>query len=170
MLDTALLIIDMQRSLLDDGPWNGTVVLERTQHLVALARSNGAPIAFIKDRRIEPDSSLDNSLVPTSSDAVIDKDFCDSFLGTSLDAWLSERSIKRLIVAGLQSDYCIDTSCRSAASLGYVVELVKDAHTTFDHNFLTAEQIVNHHNWILRSFPAGSGSVRTVKSADVRFA
>ena len=169
-MKTALLVIDMQRSLLDEGPWNGSAVLERTQHLVALARSKGALIAFIKDRRVEPDPSLDNSLVPTQSDAVIDKGFCDSFLNTPLEAWLKERKVHRLIVVGMQTDYCIDTTCRRAASLAYAVELVKDAHTTFDHEFLTAEQIVNHHNRILRSFPAGNGSVRVIDSADVHFA
>ena len=169
-LDTALLVIDMQRGLLDEGPWNGAAVLARIQQLVARARASGAPVVFMQDRRVELDPELDSSLVPGSADGVIGKDFCDSFLGTSLEAWLKERAVRRLVVVGLQSDYCVDTSCRRAASLGYAVELVKDAHTTFDNGSLTAEQIVNHHNQILRSFRAGSGSVCTVESADVRFA
>lgn len=169
-LDTALLVIDMQRGLLDEGPWNGAAVLARIQQLVARARASGAPVVFMQDRRVELDPSLDSSLVPVPADGVIGKDFCDSFLGTSLEAWLRERAVRRLVVVGMQSDYCVDTSCRRAASLGYAVELVKDAHTTFDNGALTAEQIVNHHNQILRSFRAGSGSVCTVESTEVRFA
>ena len=168
-LDTALLVIDMQRGLLAEGPWNGAAVLARIQQLVTRARASGAAVVFMQDRRVELDPDLDSSLVPAPADGVLGKDFCDSFLDTSLEAWLKERAIRRLIVVGLQSDYCVDTSCRRAASLGYAVELVKDAHSTFDNGSLTAEQIVNHHNQILRSFRAGSGSVCTVASADVRF-
>jgi nicotinamidase-related amidase len=169
-LDTALLVIDMQRGLLDAGPWQGATVLAHIQQLVTRARASGAPIVFMQDRRVELDPALDRSLVPAPADGVIGKDFCDSFLGTPLEAWLKARAVRRLVVAGMQSDYCVDTSCRRAASLGYAVELVKDAHTTFDNGALTAEQIVAHHNQILRSFRAGSGSVRTVASADVQFA
>lgn len=168
-MDTALLVIDMQRGLLDAGPWHAVTVLAHIQQLITRARASDAPIVFMRDRRVDLDPDLDRSLVPASVDGVIDKDFCDSFLGTPLEAWLKERAVRRLVVAGMQSDYCVDTSCRRAASLGYAVELVKDAHTTFDNGALTAEQIVDHHNQILRSFHAGSGSVRTVASADVQF-
>jgi nicotinamidase-related amidase len=169
-LNTALLVIDMQRSLLDEGPWNSSTVLERILHLVTLARSKAAPIAFIKDRRVKPDQRLDNSLVPSETDGVIEKNFCDSFLNTPLEAWLNERAIHRLVVVGMQTDYCIDTTCRRAASLGFAVDLVKDAHTTFQHEFLTGAQIVNHHNRVLRDFRAGEGSVRTISSTEVCFA
>lgn len=169
-MNCALLVIDMQRSLLDEGPWNSSIVLEKIQHLVTQARSTGAPIAFIKDRRVEPDQRLDSSLVPSEVDGVIDKSFCDSFLNTPLETWLNERAIHRLVVVGMQTDYCIDTTCRRAASLGFAVDLVENAHTTFDHEFLTAEQIVSHHNRVLRSLPAGEGSVRVIDSIDVCFA
>lgn len=69
----------------------------------------------------------------------------------------------------MQTDYCIDTSCRRAASLGYGVELVAEAHSTVDHEYLSAEQIVKHHNCILRNLPASTGSVRAVSIDQVRF-
>jgi nicotinamidase-related amidase len=70
----------------------------------------------------------------------------------------------------MQTDYCIDTTCRSAASRGYRVRLAGDAHSTFDHEHLTAEQIVKHHNRVLYSFPADQGSVSVVATRDVAFA
>ena len=168
-LNTALLVIDMQRSLLDEDPWNSSAVLHRVGCLITLARSKGAPIAFIKDRRVGPDQRLHTSLVPVEAEGVIDKSFCDAFLNTPLETWLNERGIRRLSVVGMQTDYCIDTTCKRAASLGFAVELVKDAHTTFDHEFLTAEQIVNHHNRVLHGFQAGEGSIRAIDSSEVRF-
>ena len=49
-------------------------------------------------------------------------------------------------VAGMQTEFCIDTNCRAAFDLGYKVVLAKDGHTTFDTPVLSAAQIIAHHN------------------------
>jgi nicotinamidase-related amidase len=167
---TALVIIDMQRSLFEEGPWNADVLLERISRLIDFARQAKAPIVFVRDRRVEPDARLHPMLEANSSDIHIQKNYCDTFLDTCLDVELKAKSIERLLVAGLQTDYCIDTTCRRAASLGYTVLLVSDGHSTHDQEHLKAEQIVAHHNRILRSFPAGAGSVSVIESDRVNFA
>jgi nicotinamidase-related amidase len=167
---TALVIIDMQRSLFEEGPWNADVLLERISRLIHSARQAKAPIVFVRDRRVEPDARLHPMLEANSSDIHIQKNYCDTFIDTCLDVELKAKSIERLVVAGLQTDYCIDTTCRRAASLGYTVLLVSDGHSTHDHEHLKAEQIVAHHNRILRSFPAGAGSVSVIESDRVNFA
>ena len=70
---------------------------------------------------------------------------------------------------GMQSDFCVDTTCRQAAALGYDVVLVADAHSTLNHEYLKAEQIVAHHNRILRNFNAVKGLVRVSETANVSF-
>jgi len=168
-MKTALIIVDMQQSLLDAGPWNADQLVAYVVGLVASARALGAPIFFVADRRVGPDPGLHPSLNASDADVVIEKNYCDSFLDTPLNEALQAAAIERLVIAGLQTDYCIDTTCRRGASLGYKVLLVRDAHSTFDHQHLTAQQIVAHHNRILRSFPAGRGSVSTVDIDDVNF-
>ena len=54
--------------------------------------------------------------------------------------------VPTLIVTGMKTQYCIDTTCRAAADLGYTVVLVSDAHTCMDTPQLTAPQIIAHHN------------------------
>jgi nicotinamidase-related amidase len=169
-METALVVVDVQTSLLDEGAWNAEAVLENIAQLIARARQAGAPIVFIRDRRVEPDGSLHPKLTALTTDIGIEKNFCDSFLDTDLNEQLQARGIRRLIIAGLQTDYCIDTTCRKAASLGYVVTLAGDAHTTCDHDQFPACQIVAHHNHILRHLEAGRGSVTVVESKDVVFA
>ena len=164
---TALVVIDVQTSLMDEGPWEGEAVLGRIALLVERARAAGAPVVFVTDQRVTPDGSLHRALEVHPADPVVSKGFSDSFLGTGLDELLRARGIRSIAVAGLQTDYCIDTTCRRAVSLGYDVVLVADAHTTFDHESLTASQIVAHHNRVLRDFPAGAARIRVVPAADV---
>jgi nicotinamidase-related amidase len=166
---TALLIIDVQQSLVDQGIWDSERVLERINQLISRARSKAVPIILVRDTRVEPDAGFHRSLHREQHDIEIVKNFCDSFMQTRLDEILKGKNIRRLVVGGMQSDFCVDTSCRQAATLGYDVLLVADAHSTLDHEHLTAEQIVAHHNRILRNFDSAQGRVRVLAAAKVSF-
>lgn len=168
-MNTALLVIDAQRSLLDEGPWEKEVLLRNIGRLIHDARLNGATVAFIRDTRVEPDGTIDSGLDRKSDDLVISKDFCDSFLNTPLHDCLQAAGVTKLVICGMQTDYCIDTTCRRAASLGYEVQLISDSHSTFDHEHLSAAEIISHHNRILRRFDAGTGSIKTIPVTEADF-
>ncbi len=78
---------------------------------------------------------------------------------------LEKEGVTNLIVAGGMTEYCVDTTCRRATSLGYDVTLAGDAHLTRDNGVLTAANIIAHHNFVLDDFGAGD-YVITVKPAD----
>lgn len=69
----------------------------------------------------------------------------------------------------MQTDFCVDTTCRQAAARGYDVLLVADAHSTLDHEHLKAEQIVAHHNRILRNLDSAQGRVQVLATSKVSF-
>lgn len=168
-MSTALLIIDVQKSLVDAGIWDSERVINRLNQLIAEARSEHIPIVLIRDTRIEPDGEFHHSLDCKTNDIEIVKSFCDSFMETNLDEVLRSKNISRLVVGGMQSDFCVDTTCRHAAARGYNVLLVSDAHSTLDHEHLKAEQIVTHHNRILRNFDSSQGRIRVSNTAEVSF-
>ena len=168
-MESALLVIDVQEGLLAEGPWNASGMLENIRALMAWARESEAPVVLVRDRRVEPGFAVASTLPIEDDEWLIDNSYCDAFLETPLHEWLQSRGIKRLIVCGMQTDYCIDTSCRRAASLGYEVDLVAEAHSTFNDEHLTAEQIVVHHNRILRNLSASTGAVRAVSIDQIRF-
>ncbi|MGI9449161.1 MAG: isochorismatase family protein, partial [Geminicoccaceae bacterium] len=62
---------------------------------------------------------------------------------------LDALGVDSLIVVGNQTEFCVDTTCRHACSHGYKVTLLKDAHSTWNSDYLTAQQIIAHHNFIL---------------------
>ena len=93
----------------------------------------GSPIAAGS-----PFWQLAPELVVGEADRVFDKQRPSAFHGTGLDGWLKEDGVQTLIITGMKTQYCIDTTCRAAADLGYTVVLVSDAHTCMDTPQLTA--------------------------------
>jgi len=159
MSDTALLIIDMQVGNFSesDPVYKGNELLAKVESLIAKARSAQIPIIYVQNNggKGDPDEygtpgwEIHPTIQPAKGDVVIQKQTPDAFHETNLHHELKSREIRRLIVAGLQTEYCIDTTCRRAFTLGYEVTLVKDAHSTWDSPRFTARQIVDHHNHVL---------------------
>jgi nicotinamidase-related amidase len=84
-----------------------------------------------------------------AGDTIIKKQMPDAFYKTGLQQYLSAHGIKKLIIAGIQTELCVDTTYRQACNLEYEVTLVKDAHSTWDRDGLTASQMIAHHNALL---------------------
>ena len=89
-------------------------------------------------------------MAPKPGEQVITKYHCSSFRDTGLDAALKKLGVDKLVVAGMQTDFCIDTACRVAHGLGYDVTLAEDAHTTLDNDAMTAEQLIAYHGGLLK--------------------
>lgn len=159
MTVTALLIIDMQAGNFSepDVIFEGEELLAKVKSLITKARSAGIPVAYVQneggsgdpDEYGTPGWEIHASITPVEGDIVVQKRTPDSFHETNLNRELKSRGVKRLVIAGLQTEYCIDTTCRRAFSLGYDVVLVEDAHSTWDSSHLVAEQIIEHHNSVL---------------------
>lgn len=101
---------------------------------------------------------------PRDGEAVVDRETPDSLLHTTLGDEPASRGIGRLVLAGMQTEYCEDTTCRRAFGLGYDVTLAADAHGTWDDGGLFAAQIVAHHNEVM-----GNGFADGVPSGEISF-
>lgn len=134
-------------------------LISRLSKVIAKARNKGVPIFYAQHHNPNGFPSYGSEewqlipeLAPQSSDTIIHKTTPDVFLNTALHEKLQESNIERLIIAGIQTADCVDTTCRRAYSLGYKVTLIKDGHTTFDTQHLKAEQIIAHHNQIIENW------------------
>lgn len=157
-----LIIIDVQSGLFGvfDTPYKDKELIESINQLIAKARISSTPVIFIQHNDNGKDSLLrsntDGWLIHPAvenleEDIYIQKNHPDSFQDTRLQKELESRGIRTLFITGLQTEYCIDTTCRSAYNLGYEVILIEDGHSTYDSEYLSAEQIINHHNHVLSS-------------------
>jgi nicotinamidase-related amidase len=115
--------------------------------------------------------SIRGELAAHPGEAVVRKKSCDSFFETDLAAQLAARGIHagtgRLVIAGCMTQYCVDTTCRSAVGRGYDVTLAADGHMTADSGTLGFEQIIAHHNLLLDGFDAGDKIVTVTPIAEI---
>lgn len=152
--ETALVIIDVQTGLVEgwqhEPVWEREKLLANLQALLAKARAHQVPVIYIQDDDVGPVDSAEwqihPAIAPQSGDTVIRKLATDAFHGTTLHQELSDSGIAHIVVAGCKTEYCVDTACRRATTLGYDVTLVCDAHSTTANGVLSAEQIIAHHN------------------------
>jgi len=156
---TAVLVIDAQVGEFetDPAPFDKGDVLARINQVTSAARAVGASVIFLqhdgdpREKWLTPftaDWELHPSLRIEGNDHVIRKTACDGFYRTELEDYLRDRAIETLVIAGYATDFCVDTTIRSAASREYNVIVVADAHTTKDRSVLAAAQIVAHHQWL----------------------
>lgn len=172
----ALLVIDVQVQLVDAAP-DGASMVERLAGLVAQAHEAGVPVIFVRHDGDDgvwliPDThgwQVDPRLGGAGSDLIIRKRACDAFIDTTLGAELAARGIDRLVIGGMQTEYCVDTTVRRAVAEGYNVTLIADGHTTLDSKVLPAATIVRHHNATLNYFGVGDATVSLATAAEIRF-
>ena len=155
----ALLVIDVQVGMFNeaDPVHDGGRLLGAVAGLLSRARAADAPVVFVQhDGRAgsglapgTPGHAIHPDVVPLDEEPVVHKTTPDAFFATELDATLRRRGVRELVVCGIQTDLCVDTTCRRASSLGYDVILARDAHSTWPRLGLSAEQIIAHHNDIL---------------------
>ena len=175
---SALLIIDVQIGLVElMSAEVQSRALPKIKTLLTEARAAGIPVIYIQHDGAEGHPletrtegwKLYPSLRPADGECVIRKRESDSFFGTTLQQELEKRGIAHLIVAGAMTEYCVDTTCRRATSLGYDVTLAGDAHLTRDNEVLTAANIIAHHNLVLNDFSAGKHVVRVKPTDEIVF-
>ncbi len=71
-------------------------------------------------------------LAPVDAAATFHKSRHSALVGTGLDVWLTQNGISRLVVSGIRTEQCCETTTRHASDLGWEVDYVTDATLTFD--------------------------------------
>lgn len=158
----ALLIIDVQNGMFQEGNvvLDADRLLKKLKVLLKEARLTETSVFYIQHNapagkplelgtdgwKIHPD------IAPEIEDIIVQKTTPDSFFNTSLDKELKTKEINHVYITGIQTELCVDTTCRRAFSMGYKVTLISDTHSTWDSKELTGQQIINHHNTALNWF------------------
>jgi nicotinamidase-related amidase len=142
-MGTALLIIDIQNDYFDGGA-NPLVDSEKAcinaRLILDAFREDGMPVIFVQHISNRPDSTfflpctpgveIHRVLTPLDNEMVITKNYPNSFKNTDLLEYLRANEIHNLIICGMMTHLCIDSTVRAAKDLGFNCTLIGDACAT----------------------------------------
>ncbi|MEV7974176.1 cysteine hydrolase family protein [Cellulomonas sp. NPDC089187] len=149
----ALIVVDVQRGFDDAGYWGPRDNPECEAHvaeLLAFWRSRSWPVVFVRHDSTTPGSVLApgaaghafKDVITGEPDLLVRKSVNSSFHGTpDLDAWLRGAGIDEVVICGITTNHCCETTARLAGNLGYETYFAIDATHTFDREGLEGTTI-----------------------------
>lgn len=175
---SALIVIDVQRGLFDPEPRpaDADTVIAKINDLTSKARTSEVPVIFVQHEKRDsflefgsPGWALEQQLSVVLGDHRIRKTTPDSFQNTKLGEVLLTLKVSHLIVCGYATEFCVDTTIRRAAALGYEVTIAANAHTTHDKAHMGADKIREHHNTTLPAITSFGPKIHAVNSDKIDF-
>ena len=149
-----LLVVDMQKCLVSEELYGFETFLDRTVRLVDAARKNGVEVVFVQ-HDAGPGSGLSSGdegfeiideISPEPGEKVFVKNINSCFGNKDFKKYMKKQDDKRLMIIGLQTNYCIDATVKSAFERGYEVIIPEGTNSTFDNDYMTGETAVRYYN------------------------
>ncbi|MCR4622723.1 MAG: cysteine hydrolase [Clostridiales bacterium] len=149
-----LLVIDMQKGLADEELYAYDTFTERTAQLVDVARKNGVEVVFVQ-HDAGPGSGMSvgdeafeiiDRIAPKEGEKVFIKTINSCFGNSDFKQYMKHQTDRRLMIIGLQTNYCIDATVKSAFERGYEVIIPEGTNSTFDNDYMSAETTVRYYN------------------------
>ncbi len=175
---SALVVIDAQVGVLA-AVWDLTRTAGNIETLVGKARSSGTPVLWVQhsDQELKYGSDLwklSPNFQPEPADAVIHKRYNSAFASTDLETRLEHLGVKRLVLAGAATNWCVRATAYSAMDRGYGLVIVSDAHSTENlelrsGKFISAEDIIDEFNSVMQWISAPGIRVEVKTTSEVTF-
>ncbi len=154
----ALVLVDIQNDYFPGGAMElvgSTAAADKAAALLAGFRRRGLPIVHVQHVSTRkgatfflpdtPGVRIHEAVTPAVGEAVITKHFPNAFRDTPLNEQLRSRDVGQLVIAGMMTHMCIDTTTRAAFDLGFQCTLAHDACATralsFAGHSITAEAV-----------------------------
>ncbi|MBC2121444.1 cysteine hydrolase family protein [Listeria marthii] len=149
-----LLIVDTQKLIMTNELYNFDSLVPNIKSLIATARKNKLEVIYVRH-----DDGADTELTkgkegfeiyekfaPTNTERIFDKTVNSAFKGTGLLEYLQEKGTETIIVAGLQTDFCIDATVKCGFEHGFQMIVPAFANSTEANEFMTAENSYKYYN------------------------
>ena len=149
-----LLVIDMQKGLVSEGLYAFDTFMDRTVRLIDTARKNKVEVIFVR-HDAGPDSGMSagdedfeiiDEIKPKEGEKVFNKTINSCFGSKAFKEYVEKLEDKRLMIIGLQTNYCIDCTVKSAFERGFEVIIPEGTNSTFDNDYMSGETTVRYYN------------------------
>jgi len=155
MSRTALIVVDVQTALFNGNLYKKQMVINNIKCLISTARNCGTEIIYVRHQDTDGGEleygaegwQILDEVAPISKERIFDKQYNSAFVKTNFRQYLDSRKITELVLVGLQTEYCIDATCKSAFEHGYHVIIPEETNTTFDNEYLSGEKLYEFFNY-----------------------
>lgn len=173
-----LLIVDAQRAITNETLYRFEEFVTNVKLLIDTARKCGIEVIYIRhdDGPGEPLSKgnegfeIYDEFKPAKGEKIFDKTVNSPFRDTGLTGYLKEKKETELIIAGLQTDYCIDAAVKCGFEHGFRIIVPEYSNSTFDNEFMTAEETYKYYNRFMWSgrYAASVSMEETLRIMDMK--
>lgn len=149
-----IIVMDVQKGLTGEELYQRDCFLENTAHVIEAARKNHVEILYVQhdngpgsgftagDEAFE----IDERVKPLAGEKVFTKTHGSCFGNPAFKAYLKDAGEDTLVIMGLVTDQCVDTTVKCAFEHGYRVIIPAGTNSTFDNEYMTAETVVRFFN------------------------
>lgn len=173
-MNAALLVIDIQDSFkIDPARWasrSNPRFEDNVTELIATFREAALPVIFFLHTdsdpgfgTSDPEFRLMSFLGRRENEPLLVKNTRNAFTSTDLQARLEALGVRRVVVCGISTEQCCETTTRVASDLGYDVDFVTEATLTFSIGALATDAIVERTEAVLRGRFARIATVGEVR-------
>ncbi len=154
---TCLLVVDVQRLLVDAHPTGGRELLATISQLLAACRACGIECIYVRHGEDHAEGLVPGSdgwqiaeeIAPLAGERVFDKRHSSAFYRTGLREYLRERGLGTIIIVGMQTEYCIDATIKAGFEHGFSLVIPASGNTTYDNAFLRSAQLVDFYERLI---------------------
>lgn len=149
-----LLILDAQRQITSPALYQFDQFVASVCTLIRTARENGIEVIYVRHddgpgtplTRGTDGFEIYDAFAPQPTERLFDKSVNSAFRDTGLREYLQAKGETDVILAGLQTDYCMDATVKAGFEHGFCMIVPEGANSTFDNPYMTAEISVLYHN------------------------
>ncbi len=147
-----LLVIDIQKGITDNRLYNFESFIDNTKRIIDAARENQIEVIYFQHDDGpgtgfsigDEDFEIANQVTPMDEEKVFVKDINSCFGNEEFVDYIKDEDT--LMVVGLQTNFCIDATVKSAFERGYKVIIPQGANSTFDNDYMTGEITYKYYN------------------------
>ena len=152
-----LLVVDVQKGITDNRLYAFDTFIENTARLIDTARKNNVEVIYFQhddgpgtgfsvgDR----DYELADQVMPAAGEKVFVKTINTCFGNKAFAEYMESQEDKRLVIIGLQTNFCIDATVKSAFERGFRVIIPEGTNSTFDNDYMTGETTYRYYNHMM---------------------
>ena len=149
-----LLVIDVQKGITDERLFEYEFFIKKTANLIETARKNGVEVIYVvHDDGLGSgftkgceDFEIADQIAPVENEKIYTKTINSSFGNSEFAEYLKQTGEKELMITGLQTNFCIDATIKSAFERGYKVIVPAGTNSTFDNDYMDAETTYRYYN------------------------